>query len=173
MKNILLAVVGLSPQVLTETLFALHQQRLNVNEIHVITTRQGKEQINAHLLAPKGGKYFQYLNDYKLEPSSIKFNHDSIHVIKDENDSEIDDISTEEHNELLLKKCLELAFKFTRSENNAVFFSVAGGRKTMASCLTLAAQLYGRPQDRIYHVLVTPNLKEVGNSIFLLKNRSQ
>jgi CRISPR-associated protein Csx14 len=33
---------------------------------------------------------------------------------------------------------------------------VAGGRKTMTSCLTLAAQLYGRPQDRVYHVLVSP-----------------
>ena len=26
----------------------------------------------------------------------------------------------------------------------------------MSSCLTLAAQMYGRPQDRLYHVLVSP-----------------
>ncbi|MBW2021016.1 MAG: TIGR02584 family CRISPR-associated protein, partial [Deltaproteobacteria bacterium] len=47
MKNILLAVTGLSPQVITETLFALHQQNRTVDAIHIITTRQGKEKINA------------------------------------------------------------------------------------------------------------------------------
>ncbi|MFB3926224.1 MAG: CRISPR-associated ring nuclease [Syntrophales bacterium] len=47
MKNILLAVVGLSPQVITEILFALHQQDRKVDAIHIITTRKGKEQINA------------------------------------------------------------------------------------------------------------------------------
>jgi hypothetical protein len=40
-----------------------------------------------------------------------------------------------------------------------VYFSVAGGRKTMSACLTLAAQIYGRPQDRIYHVLVSPEFE--------------
>jgi len=29
----------------------------------------------------------------------------------------------------------------------------------MSSCLTLAAQMYGRPQDRIYHVLVSPEFE--------------
>jgi len=38
MKNILLAVVGLSPQVITETLFALHQQNRRVDAIHIITS---------------------------------------------------------------------------------------------------------------------------------------
>ena len=43
MKNILLAVTGLSPQVITETLYALHQINRRVDAIHVITTRDGKE----------------------------------------------------------------------------------------------------------------------------------
>jgi len=29
----------------------------------------------------------------------------------------------------------------------------------MSSCLTLAAQVYGRPQDRLYHVLVSPEFE--------------
>ena len=29
----------------------------------------------------------------------------------------------------------------------------------MSSCLTLAAQMYGRPQDRLYHVLVSPEFE--------------
>jgi len=159
MKNILLAVVGLSPQVITETLFALHQQNRRVDAIHIITTRQGKEEINAHLLSPGDGKYYRYLREYNIDPESINFGFGNIHTIKDRNGMEIDDITGEEENESLLRKCLELTFRFTKDSNTAVFFSVAGGRKTMTSCLTLAAQLYGRPQDRVYHVLVSPEFE--------------
>ncbi|MBN1292946.1 MAG: TIGR02584 family CRISPR-associated protein [Candidatus Latescibacteria bacterium] len=159
MKNILLAVIGLSPQVITETLFALHQQRRRIDAIHVITTRKGKEAINAILLAPNGGQYYRYCADYGIDPRSIDFGFDHVHVIADKYGIERDDITDEGDNEVLLRKCLELTFKFTKDTNTAVFFSVAGGRKTMTSCLTLAAQLYGRPQDRIYHVLVSPEFE--------------
>ncbi|MDI6796734.1 MAG: CRISPR-associated ring nuclease Csm6, partial [Desulfatibacillaceae bacterium] len=62
-------------------------------------------------------------------------------------------------NENLLELCLNLAFGLTADPQSAVFFSIAGGRKTMSSCLTLAAQMYGRPQDRIFHVLVSPEFE--------------
>jgi len=159
MKNILLAVVGLSPQVITETLFALHQQGRKVDAIHVITTRQGKEHINAHLLSPGDGKYYRYLREYGIDAKSIDFGFDHVHTVKDPHGIEIDDIADEEENEWLLKCCLEWAFKLTRDPDNAVFFSVAGGRKTMSACLMVAAQFYGRPQDRVFHVLVTPEFE--------------
>ncbi|NLV24760.1 MAG: TIGR02584 family CRISPR-associated protein, partial [Deltaproteobacteria bacterium] len=41
MKTVLLAVCGLSPQVITETLYALHQQGRQVDAVRVLTTRQG------------------------------------------------------------------------------------------------------------------------------------
>lgn len=159
MKNILLAVTGLSPQVITETLYALHQDRRKVDAIHVITTRQGKEKIFAELLAGKNGHYFRYLDEYGIQRSSIEFSHRCVHVITDEDGNEISDIAGEEDNEKLLAKCLEVTFRFTRDPNTSLFFSVAGGRKTMSSCLTLAAQMYGRPQDRLYHVLVSPEFE--------------
>lgn len=159
MKNILLAVVGLSPQVVTETLFALHQQRRTVDAIHLITTRRGKEIINAHLLSPTDGQYYQYLQEYSLDRAAIDFGFHTIHTIKTKRGSEIDDIEGAEENELLLKACLDLTFQFTRDPDTAVFFSIAGGRKTMSACLMVAAQFYARPQDRIYHVLVTPEFE--------------
>ncbi|MEW6614997.1 MAG: CRISPR-associated ring nuclease Csm6 [Thermodesulfobacteriota bacterium] len=159
MKNILLAVVGLSPQVITETLFAIHQQRRKIDAVHVITTRQGKEKINADLLSPRDGRYYQYLNEYDINSISIDFGFDNVHTIRNQNGIEIDDITDEEENEWLLKKCLELTFRFTNNLNTSVFFSIAGGRKTMSACLMLAAQLYGRHQDRVYHVLVSPEFE--------------
>ncbi|MBW1798797.1 MAG: TIGR02584 family CRISPR-associated protein, partial [Deltaproteobacteria bacterium] len=155
MENVLLAVVGLSPQVITETLFALHQQKRSVDAIHIITTRQGREMINAHLLSPTDGNYYHYLKEYGIDPATINFGFHTVHTVKDKNNMEIDDIDGEEENELLLKKCLEITFHFTKDPDTAVFFSIAGGRKTMSTCLTVAAQVYGRPQDRLYHVLVS------------------
>ena len=159
MKNILLAVVGLSPQVVTETLFALHQQRREVHAIHLITTRQGKELINANLLSPRDGRYYQYLREYDIDQNGIDFSVENVHTIKNINSIEIDDITDDEENEWLLKKCLEMTFGLTRDSNTAIFFSIAGGRKTMSACLMVAAQMYGRPQDRVFHVLVSPEFE--------------
>ena len=159
MKNILLAVVGLSPQVVTETLFALHQQRREVHAIHLITTRQGKEKVNANLLSPRDGRYYQYLRECDIDQSGIDFSVENVHTIKNKNGIEIDDITDDEENEWLLKKCLELTFNFTRDSNTAVLFSIAGGRKTMSACLMVAAQMYGRPQDRVFHILVSPEFE--------------
>ena len=159
MKTILLAVCGLSPQVITEALYALHQEGRIVNAINLITTRSGKEMINAHLLSPVDGRFNRYLHDYRIDPEQIDFQAGNIHTLIDENGREIDDIIEEEDNECVLKKCLDLTFTFTQEPTTAVYFLVSGGRKTMSSCLTLAAQLYGRPQDRIYHVLVSPEFE--------------
>ena len=159
MKNILLAVCGLSPQVITETLYALYQNYKKIDAIHIITTRDGKEKIFAQLLSGDEGYYHKFLNDYDIDSSSIDFGPENIHTLKDEHGNELADIITEDDNEKLLKKCLELAFLFTSDPNTSVFFSIAGGRKTMSACLMVAAQMYGRSQDRIYHVLVSPEFE--------------
>lgn len=159
MKTILLAVAGLSPQVLTETLYALYQQGRPVDEIHVITTHSGKERIYATLLAPTDGMFRRYLRDYGIPAESVAFDFDHIHVVRDENGIELDDILDEDDNVLLMRTCAELAFRFTADPGSAVYFSIAGGRKTMSACLMAAAQFYGRPQDRICHVLVTPEFE--------------
>jgi len=159
MKNILLAVAGLSPQVITETLFALHQQGRRVDAVYVITTRRGKEAINALLLAPTDGFYVRYLAEYAIDPAEIDFSPRNIRTVKDGVGRAIEDITNEEENERLLQACLDLAYELTGDPESSVFFSIAGGRKTMSVCLMVAAQFYGRPQDRIYHVLVSPDFE--------------
>jgi CRISPR-associated protein (TIGR02584 family) len=159
MKTTLLAVCGLSPQVITETLFALHQHGRRVDAVHLITTREGKDKVLTTLLDPDTGRYFQYLKEYGIAPQSIDFSPRNIHVITDTHGREALDIADESDNENLLRKCLVQAFHLTSKIAQAVYFSVAGGRKTMSACLTLAAQMYGRPRDRIYHVLVSPEFE--------------
>ncbi len=159
MKNILLAVSGLSPQVITETLHALFHEGKQAHAAHVITTRTGKDSLLAGLFDPQVPRIRDLLADFGLSADQLDFCPANIHCIRNAGGKETDDIHTQEDNEDLLRLCLELAFRFTREPDTAVWFLVAGGRKTMTSCLTLAAQLYGRPQDRLLHVLVSPEFE--------------
>lgn len=159
MSNILLAISGLSPQVITETLYALHQEGVSVDEIHVLTTRTGRDHVLSALLAPQDGCFHRYLNEYEIDPRSILFTPESVHVLRDKAGRPLDDITCADDNEILLNACLTLTHRLTRRSNDAVFFSIAGGRKTMSACLMIAAQFYGRSQDRIYHVLVSPEFE--------------
>ena len=166
MKNILLAVTGLSPQVITETLYALHQSGREVHAIHVITTREGKDRIFAELLSGEKGRYYAYMEEYGIDPATIAFDHTHVHTVTDSHGVECADILTEKDNERLLTLCLDMAFGLTKDPDSAVFFSIAGGRKTMSACLTLASQFYGRPQDRLYHVLVSPEFESNRNFFY-------
>ncbi|MGC8735488.1 MAG: CRISPR-associated ring nuclease Csm6, partial [Dissulfurimicrobium sp.] len=160
MKNILLAASGLSPQVITEALYALWHQGRPISRLEIITTRTGKERILAGLFSPMDGKLLAFMQEFGIPENDIEFGPHLIHVLKDETGNELDDIITPKDNKILLQTCIDLAYQLTSDPDSAVFFLVAGGRKTMTSCLTLAAQIYGRPQDRIYHVLVTPEFEQ-------------
>ncbi len=166
MRNILLAVTGLSPQVITETLYALNQMNRPVHAIHIITTRPGKDRLLAELLDGGRGPYYRYLDEYGVSPRGIDFGPGNIHVVRDSLGAEIEDIVDESDNARILKKCMEVSFHHTRDPDSAVFFSIAGGRKTMGACLTLAAQMYGRSQDRLYHVLVPPEFESNRNFFY-------
>jgi CRISPR-associated protein Csx14 len=159
LKNILLAVTGLSPQVITETLYALNQMNRPVHAIHLITTWPGKDCLLSQLLDGGQGPFYRYLKEYGVPDAGIDFGPGNIHVVRDSLGAEIEDIVDENDNARVLAKCVELVFHLTRNPDTAVFFSIAGGRKTMGACLTLAAQMYGRPQDRLYHVLVSPEFE--------------
>jgi len=159
MKTWLIAICGLTPQVITETLYALHQQGRKVDGIRILTTREGKSKIYSSLMAPKEGHYYRYLKDYGIAPDTIDFSSRHIRAVCDDSGMEIDDITCGEDNELFLRACMETAFELTGNQGNSVIFSIAGGRKTMGACLALAAQAYGRPQDRICHVLVSPEFE--------------
>jgi len=158
-RHVLLAVIGLSPQVITEAVYALFLQGKPVHAIHCITTNAGAGEIFRTLLAPQGGPLDDFCRQYGIDRGGIDFGHHSVRVLCRKNGDPMEDIETEEDNEIVLQTCLELAHGFTADPDTVVSFLVAGGRKTMTSCLTLAAQCYGRPCDRIYHVLVSPEFE--------------
>ena len=89
-KKILVAVTGMSPQIVTETLYALHTQHQWLpEEIHVLTTQVGAKNITGSLLGENG--FFRRLcAEYALP--AIRFDADCIHVIQGETGEPLTDI---------------------------------------------------------------------------------
>src|SRR5712691_2229325 len=76
-KNLLLCVAGGTPQIVTETLYALTVQDRPqgpelIDEIRVITTLEGRKKIRETLLAGTLGMFHRFLRDYP-EVGAIQF----------------------------------------------------------------------------------------------------
>lgn len=83
-RRILLAVSGLSPQVITETLYGLavaptESERFIPDEIHVVTTAQGADRIKLLLLSKKPGWFHRMRHDFNLP--EILFDATTIHTV--------------------------------------------------------------------------------------------
>lgn len=156
-RRILLCVTGLSPQVVTETLYALAVRETPAfipTEIHLITTRQGADHARLNLLSREPGWFHRLCRDYNLD--GIRFDSDYIHTLKDATGTVLDDIRGLADNEAAANQITEIVRSFTADHSAALHVSIAGGRKTMGFYLGYALSLFGRPQDRLSHVLVSP-----------------
>lgn len=159
--DILVCVTGLTPQVVTETLYALAVQSdppWVPAEIHVITTGIGRDRLELSLLDSRGGQDYlgRFCRDYGLDRAAIRFDSDYIHVIRGVDGSELDDIVDEAGNHAAADQITRLLRELTRAPGNRLHVSLAGGRKTMGFYIGYALSLYARPQDRLSHVLVNP-----------------
>ena len=152
-RRILLAVTGLSPQVVTETIYALAvagRPAFQPTEVHLLTTVKGKHNAELSLLA--GDAWLgQLCDEYDLHP--LAFSSDNIHVIGGSNP--LTDIRTKEDNDIAADHIVEHIRELTGDQHSALHVSIAGGRKTMGFYTGYALSLYGRAQDRLSHVLVS------------------
>lgn len=155
-RRVLLAATGLSPQVVTETVYALAVQAQCAfvpTEIHLVTTKQGKEHARLNLLSGDPGWFQRLRADYALP--EIAFDAGRIHVLTGPDGAPLADIRTPEENEHAADTITRLVAEFTADTSAALHVSLAGGRKTMGYYLGYALSLFGRPQDRLSHVLVS------------------
>jgi len=154
-----LAVTGLSPQVVTETLYALAvgprppEERFEPTEVQLITTRRGRDQAVNNLLSDHPGWFHRLRADYGLP--DIRFDPDCIHVIRGAAGEPLDDIRTPQDNECAADFITEMVRALTSDDHAALHVSLAGGRKTMGFYVGYALSLFARPQDRLSHVLVS------------------
>jgi len=154
-RRALVCLVGLSPQVVTETLYALaceQQPPFVPTELHVITTTAGAELVRQRLCGAHGA-LVALAADY---PLLVGLRHDAalhLHVVQRDG-RPLDDIDSVADHSALADAILDVLQPLARDADCAIHASIAGGRKSMGFYLGYVLSLLGRPQDRLSHVLV-------------------
>jgi CRISPR-associated protein (TIGR02584 family) len=151
-KNILLATTGESPQVITETLYALnHESQQWPDEIFLITTTLGETRARVGLLEQS---HLARLCDEIGKPVP-EFDTRHILVVPDANGQPVDDARSLEDHEALANFIMTTVRNLTAVDSQTVHASLAGGRKTMTFYMGYAMSLFGRRQDNLSHVLIS------------------
>jgi CRISPR-associated protein (TIGR02584 family) len=153
---LLVAVVGQSPQVVTETLWALACQRRDGDgrpapvvpaEIHLVLTEASLREVEDRLLGREGGlellrrAYGLALPEPALHPVGL-------------GGRTIGDVRGEAESVAVGDALVRLLGELCGRPEVRVHASIAGGRKTMGFLLGYALSLLGRPGDELSHVLV-------------------
>ena len=164
-RTILVAGIGTTPAVLTETVWALAHQREPVvpDQIEVITTASGKAALIKAVLDGSPSvmdRLKAALCKEKIDvEGKLAFGTASIKVIPDAKHNELDDLRTGDDNLKAADFMLDELRKYSECSDTTIHCSIAGGRKTMSALLFSCMTLVGREQDKVYHVLVPPEFE--------------
>jgi CRISPR-associated protein (TIGR02584 family) len=166
-KHVLISAIGLTPQVVTETLYYFWcraSPTVPIAEVFAITTLPGKQGLDAAFLSRSPNWIDMLCRDYDLPP--IRFGQEHIHVLKDADGNPLEDIWKARDNEAVADQIFALVRKIASDPGVRIHASIAGGRKTMGLYLGLAMQFYGRHGDTLSHVLVNPELESNPNFFY-------
>ncbi len=176
-QSVLLAVTGMSPAIITETIWALAhpapgEPPVLPHRVIVLTTTAGRREIEAQLFAPAarfGGRTPWDTLRASLQAAGhdlegrLRFGAtpDDLRVFTTQAPAtgltvELEDIRTPEDNEAAASFILDHLRGLVEDPDKTVIASLAGGRKTMGALLYACMSLIGREGDRLTHVLVTP-----------------
>ena len=151
-KHTLLATTGASPQVVTETLYAIHHENLQwPDDIYLITTSFGKPKAVKGLIEDG---HLQRLCE-ELNRPVPQFDATHVLVTPGADGTEVEDARSREDHEALANFIMTEVRNRTASPDTSLHASLAGGRKTMTFYLGYAMSLFGRAQDTLSHVLVS------------------
>jgi CRISPR-associated protein (TIGR02584 family) len=172
-STILLAVTGMSPAVLTETLWALAQETEPIipARVVVVTTADGRREMERQLFGPAprfGGRTPWDTLRAALSAAGhdlrgrLRFGTtgDDLRVITAADPAtgrtrELTDLRTAADNEAAADFLLEQVRSLVENPDTQLVVSIAGGRKTMGALLYACLTLTGRDTDRLTHVLVS------------------
>jgi len=164
-KNILVCVSGLTPQIVSETLYCLSiQRKIKIDELYIITTVKGRDIVlgkdkeynkgykNIRQYPPLKSELERLCKKYKIKKPFFEEIGKYIIVAKEQS-VELYDIKDDRHNQLFPNRVCEVINEKTLDDNNILYCSISGGRKTMSVDIAYALSLFGRENDRLFHVL--------------------
>ncbi len=156
-KEIFIFVAGATPQIITETVYALAHCEPPVypEEIHIITTETGRRRIEDTIV--RKDLFALMSKEFNIPLKGLT--SESFIIVKDSQGNPLEDIRTEEENEAIGDTITSFIREKSKDMKARLHCSIAGGRKTMSFYLGAALQLFGRPWDKLYHVLVSPEFE--------------
>ncbi len=156
-RNILIALCGISPAVISESVWALWKEEnpQRIHEVIVITTTTGRKYLRDYLL--DSGIWEQLRQELGASSQELLFGDTSynLRVLPAADRShDLTDICSSEDHLCMTDTFLDILRGFCDNPTNRIFVSIAGGRKTMSAMMALCFSLVARPRDRLCHVLV-------------------
>ncbi len=171
----LLAVTGLSPQVVTETVYALAQEpgRPLPERVTLITTGTGTHFAEATLFAQERTYHGRPITprrngwrDLGEALGSPLPTPEIVAPIRPGERAPLSDLLTSPDAALVADAIYQCVHDLSRPGCPPLVASIAGGRKTMSADLQAAFSVYARPEDRLVHVLVEPPTYERSDFLF-------
>lgn len=167
-KHVLIALSGMSPAVVTETVWAMaRSQETSVvpDEVVVLTTKTGARklreilQFDEELDEPsENGPWGELKKTLAEAGHNVKgkliITGDTIKEFKGADRKSLDDLVTRMDNLQAANLMMQVIRDYTDDDDCMVHAQLAGGRKTMSALFFSCMCLLGRPCDHIYHVLV-------------------
>lgn len=162
-RDVLVALIGRTPAVLTETIWVLAHETPPVipEEVVVLTTTVGREAILDELFRERGwARLHEALAAEGVHPNGkLRFGPAAaclrLFPSPDGRRNLADLTSVAEH-EAAADFILESLRGFTEEPETRVIASLAGGRRTTSALLLSCMSLLARPGDRLCHVLAAP-----------------
>lgn len=155
-RRILVCLSGLTPQVVTETLYALltGAPAFVPTELHIITTDEGRQRA-VELLLGERCVLASLWRDWAPPDARLHFDPNThIHSIV-EGDRPLSDVTARSHHIGTADSILSVLRPLVQDADSAVHASIAGGRKSMSFYMGYVMSLLAREQDRLSHVLVS------------------
>ena len=154
-KHVLVAILGTSPAVLTEAVWALAMQKnIVLDKIVVLTTTEGRDKFFKDVYDKKIWKRF--CSDLKAAGKPIdkvKIGRADFKIFPDENNNFADDLLSYDANMLAADMIAEELGRFNKGDTWIIHGLIAGGRKTMTALFFSCMCLLARKGDQVYHVL--------------------
>jgi CRISPR-associated protein (TIGR02584 family) len=161
--RVLVASVGLSPQVVTETLHALWQgEGWLPDRLVLLATPRSAELARAALLDPATGAIAAWGRDWSV-PDAVDLAVTAELVTAATDSGDVDD---ERAVAALAQGAWRLLAPLAADPTTELHVSIAGGRKPAAAILAILMSVLGRPQDRLSHVLVRPEAAAAAAGLF-------
>ncbi|WP_166368703.1 CRISPR-associated ring nuclease Csm6 [Psychromonas sp. SA13A] len=152
-KTTLMTVLGSSPQVVTETLFALKDKNFP-SRIIVFTTLHGANEIKRLKVHEK----ITELCEHYALPIPTLLTTD-IQIVKDLQGNELNDIRNKHDQESMADQITQTVRTLVKDDDTAIHASIAGGRKSMSFYMGYIFSIFARPCDTLSHVLVAPEFE--------------